>query len=160
MAPTHSTGTWSIFSAVSLLGHSSVRALAGCTALAAILEHQVDDLTAEKLKASHNMGASNNAGVKLPPLKGRRLPRMGLSEAEIMHALQGFCDHVAEQVPGGGHGHSEKLALDCRDLLSNEVVETLEEHIFSEGSRRLRLALCVEATGLCSSHNVIDSGEL
>jgi hypothetical protein len=84
---------------------------------------------------------------------------MHLSEAEIMRALEGFCAHVEESA-GGGHGHAEKLAADCREILSDEVIDVLEVHIFSEGSARLRLALCVEATGLCSSHNVIDSGEL
>ena len=97
---------------------------------------------------------------RLQPRRGRRAPIAGISEADAEHALNHFCAHVGESLSGHHTAHSARLKEDCTALLSHEAAVALEEHAFEEGGRGLRLRWCVEIAGVCSAHEVIDSGEL
>ena len=126
-----------------------------------MLEHYVQDLEATKLRASHNLGTDGGVdGDELPLRRGRSMHRTVLSEGEILDALHAFCGHVGESMGAAAHAHGPRLQGDCQQLLSQEAAEALESHIFGEGGRGLALAWCVDIVGVCSSHAVVDSGEL
>jgi hypothetical protein len=82
----------------------------------------------------------------------------GLSEQEIMHALGHFCSDI----------HTEKtheevtphLVSTCQQLLTQAVMDRVEETVFQHGTRALMHKLCVEITGVCDHHTLIDRGEL
>lgn len=143
-----------------LLRAHSTSARAGCVALATVLEHHIQDLEADKLRTSHNLGDGDGGDQGLPLRRGRALHQTVLSENEILEGLHAFCAHVGTTMATHEHAHGERLREDCQQLLSQENAEALESHIFGEGSRGLALAWCVDIVRVCSSHAVVDAGEL
>lgn len=134
----------------------------GCAALASILEHRIEDLQHAKHGSAASTGTNSFTppDTPLPSQRIRSLPHRGLSEPEIVYALTTFCTHVRDAMKGHKHAHSERLQHDCQELLPQESLEALEEHIFSEGSAGLRMLWCVSIAGVCETHTLIDGGEL
>lgn len=82
----------------------------------------------------------------------------GLSEPEIMQALGHFCSDMHTE---RSHGEeTDKIARSCRELLTDSTMSSLEDAIFHHGTKSIMHKFCVDITGACDHHNLIDRGEL
>jgi hypothetical protein len=142
-----------------------------------MLEHRLEDLqrhpspphtepaintaTARTADMSAEPGDDSEGAGALPPRRGRRAPVSGISEPVATAAIDAFCAHVGESMADAEHAHSARLRADCDALMTRRAAHALEQRVFQEGPHsQLRLLWCVELAGVCSTHEVINSGEL
>lgn len=118
-----------------------------------MLEEEFDQL----LVAKRKQGGGNADNDLELSRTARQFATSGLSEADIMRTLGGFCSSVDEIHDGPSSQHLQSV---CTELLTPSAINRIEDSVFQYGTKTVMSKMCIEVAGVCEHRNLVDSGEL